>query len=180
MPRKVFVSYRRDDERAMAARIRDRLAAAFGGANVFMDVDNLIAGQRFDRELERALTETDVFLAVIGWRWVELLDERRKSVERDYVREQIAGALKRGILVIPVLIERTLLPRADKLPGRPRLPTSRRHWDDPVPGTRRPLQELQAHQGGARSHLVGLPDGVDEGCAGKGSSQVQVLEGFQR
>ena len=54
MPGKVFVNYRRDDARDMAARIRDRLAATFGDANVFMDVDNLIAGHRFDKALEIA------------------------------------------------------------------------------------------------------------------------------
>jgi TIR domain-containing protein len=72
MPGKIFVNYRRDDARDMAARIRDRLAATFGASNVFMDVDNLLAGQRFDRELEKALGQTDVFLAVIGPRWPEL------------------------------------------------------------------------------------------------------------
>jgi formylglycine-generating enzyme required for sulfatase activity len=116
MAGKIFVNYRRDDERAMAARIRDRLAATFGDANIFMDVDNLLAGQRFDKELEKALNQTDVFLAVIGPRWVELLAERRASGERDYVREEIAGALQRDIVVIPILIERTPLPRADALP----------------------------------------------------------------
>jgi len=115
MPGKIFVNYRRDDARDMAARIRDRLAATFGDANVFMDVDNLLAGQRFDRELEKALGQTDVFLAVIGPRWVELLAERRKSGERDYVREEIAGALQRGIVVIPALVERTLLPHHEAL-----------------------------------------------------------------
>ena len=116
MPGKVFVNYRRDDARDMAARIRDRLAQTFGEANVFMDVDNLRPGQRFDRELEKALAETDAFLAVIGPRWHDLLAERQASGERDYVREEIAGALQRGILVIPVLVERTPLPRANALP----------------------------------------------------------------
>jgi len=55
MPGKVFVKYRRDDVRDMAARIRDRIAATLG--------DNLMAGQRFDRELERALSQTDVLFA---------------------------------------------------------------------------------------------------------------------
>jgi hypothetical protein len=115
MPDKIFVNYRRDDTRDVAARIRDRLANTFGETNVFMDVDNLLAGQRFDRELEKALAETEVFLAVIGPRWMELLAERQSSGEHDYVREEIAGALKRGIVVIPVLVEQTPLPRADAL-----------------------------------------------------------------
>ena len=116
MPGKIFVNYRRDDARDMAARIRDRLAATFGDANLFMDVDNLLAGQRFDKELEKALGQTDVFLAVIGPRWLDLLAERQANGERDYVRKEIAGALQRGIVVIPVLIERTALPRHDTLP----------------------------------------------------------------
>src|SRR5262249_41131841 len=82
---KIFVNYRRDDARDIAARIRDRLAAKFGDANIFMDVDNLLAGQRFDKEPQKALGETDVFLAVIGSRWLELLAERQGSGERDYV-----------------------------------------------------------------------------------------------
>ena len=113
---KVFVNYRREDARDMAARVRDRLANALGNANVFMDVDNLMAGQRFDRELEKALAETGVFLAVIGPRWMELLAQRHASGERDFVREEIAGALARGIVVIPILIEGAPLPRADALP----------------------------------------------------------------
>lgn len=113
---KIFVNYRRDDERAMAARVRDRLAQSFGNRKVFMDVDHLMAGLRFDHELEKALAETDVFLAVIGPRWMELLAARRASGERDYVHEEIAGALKAGIVVIPVLIDGAPLPRADELP----------------------------------------------------------------
>jgi hypothetical protein len=116
MAGKIFVNYRRDDERATAARVRDRLATTFGNANVFMDVDNLMAGQRFDKELEKALTETDVFLTVIGPRWMELFAARQSSNERDYVREEIAGALKRGIVVIPVLVERASLAPGNALP----------------------------------------------------------------
>src|SRR2546423_13847644 len=100
MAGKIFVNYRRDDERATAARVRDRLATTFGNANVFMDVDNLMAGQRFDKELEKALTETDVFLAVIGSRWVELFAGRPSSNERGYGRGGIAGAAKPRILGI--------------------------------------------------------------------------------
>ena len=116
MAGKIFVNYRRDDERAMAARVRDRLAQAFGNANVFMDVDNLMAGQRFDKELEKALAETDVFLAVMGPRWIELFRDRLAKGERDYVREEIVGALKRGIVFIPVMIEGAALPRGEDLP----------------------------------------------------------------
>ena len=116
MLRKIFVSYRRDDERATAARVRDRLASIFGDANIFMDVDNLSAGARFDIELEKALNETAVFLAIIGPRWVELFKARQAAGERDFVLEEVASALQRGVVVMPVLVERTPMPRGEDLP----------------------------------------------------------------
>jgi TIR domain len=117
MPGKIFVNYRRGDDRSTAARIRDRLALAFGDANVFMDVDNMRPGERFDLKLAEALAQTDVFLAVIGPRWQELLTERQTSGQHDFVREEISAALQLGIVIIPVLIEQTPLPRHDALAG---------------------------------------------------------------
>jgi hypothetical protein len=122
MPSKIFVSYRRDDDPIGAARIRDALAARFGGkTSIFMDVDNLLAGQRFEEELAKALARCDVFLAIIGPRWMDLLAAKTASGERDYVRKEIAAALKREIAVIPVRVGREgsmpALPRPDELPG---------------------------------------------------------------
>jgi hypothetical protein len=57
-----------------------------------------------------------VFLAIIGPKWVDLLHERAKSGERDYVREEIAASIARGVLIIPVLIEHTPVPRTEVLP----------------------------------------------------------------
>lgn len=112
----IFINYRRDDARDMAARVHDRVAQAFGQSNLFMDVDKLGAGQRFDLELEKALAQTDVLLAIIGPRWLDILLQRQQSAELDYVVDEIAGALSRGRIVIPVLIDQTQLPRADLLP----------------------------------------------------------------
>ena len=120
MPGKIFVSYRRDDAAGDARGVRDGLVARFGKSNVFMDVDNLLAGQRFDKELAKALTACDVLVAIIGPRWLELLKARIVSEERDYIREEISAALKRGIIVIPARIGREghmpPLPRPEDLP----------------------------------------------------------------
>jgi len=65
-----------------------------------MDVDNLLAGLRFDEELAHALAACDVFLAVvIGPHWLELLKPKASRGDRDYVREEIASALRRKIVV---------------------------------------------------------------------------------
>jgi hypothetical protein len=120
MPGKVFISYRRDDDPNGAARIRDALTAKFGQSSVFMDVDDLLAGLRFDHELAKALATCDVFLAIIGPRWTELLNAKTSSGDRDYVREEIAEAIRRKIVVIPVRVGREgqlpPLPRANELP----------------------------------------------------------------
>jgi len=117
---KVFISYRRDDAPGDARGLCERLASKFGKANVFMDVDNLLAGQRFDRELEKALAQCDVLIAVIGPRWMKLLSAHTRSSERDYVHDEIAAALKRNITVIPALVGRKghmpALPLKDSLP----------------------------------------------------------------
>lgn len=118
---RIFISYRRDDAAADARSIRDRLARKFGESKVFMDVDNLFAGQRFDEELDKALSQSDVLVAIMGRRWVELLAAYRKAGGQDFVCAEVGGALKRSIPVIPVLVGREgqlpPLPRPDELPA---------------------------------------------------------------
>ena len=120
MAGKIFVNYRRDDSAGDARGVRDGLAAKFGKASVFMDVDNLHAGERFDVKLAQALDACDVLIAVIGPRWLEQLKARIASGDRDYVLEEIAAALKRRIIVIPVRVGREgamlTFPRPDELP----------------------------------------------------------------
>lgn len=117
---KIFISYRREDAPGDARGICDRLSRTFGGANVFMDVDRLVAGQRFERELDSALAQCDVLIAVIGSRWAELLAAHAEQGKRDYVREEIAAVLKRDMVVVPVATGREAnippLPSPSNLP----------------------------------------------------------------
>lgn len=113
----LFINYRRDDARAEARSIRDRLALAFGDKHVFMDVDNLRPGQRFDQELAKVLTSCEIFLAVIGPKWLETLKQRQQTGERDYVREEITSALQRGITCIPIVVDGAVLPSPERLPA---------------------------------------------------------------
>lgn len=117
---RIFISYRRDDAPGDATNLYKGLVRRFGKANVFMDVDKLLAGQRFDRELDKALAQCNVLIAVIGPRWMELLSDRARSRERDFVHDEIAAALKRNIVVIPVLIGRE--ERMPSLPPKNDLP----------------------------------------------------------
>ncbi len=121
MPSRIFISYRRDDDPNGAARVHDALAARFGKSSLFMDVDDLLVGLRFDEELAKALAACDVFISIIGGRWMDVLAAKQASGERDYVCEEISGALKRKIAIVPVRIGRegqlAPLPRPDDLPA---------------------------------------------------------------
>ncbi len=119
MADKIFINYRRDNAVATAGRLHDRFSRVFGRGRVFIDVDTIPAGADFVHHLEKHVSECDVLLAVIGPGWLEAKDVRgmrRLDDPQDFVRIEIAAALKRNVLVIPVLIDGAPMPRADQLP----------------------------------------------------------------
>lgn len=113
---KIFICYRRGDAPAIALNIAQRLGMTFGRANVFMDIESLMVGQRFDHQIERSLAQSGVVICIIGSRWLDMLQERSAVGSRDYVRDEVSAALKRKLPVIPVLVDDATLPSADELP----------------------------------------------------------------
>jgi hypothetical protein len=111
---RIFISYRREDV-AHSGRIADRLGNEFGSDNVFMDVDTIPLGSNFVEEINKEIAKCDVLLVPIGSRWLELLDANQTNAE-DYMRVEIAAALKRKIPVIPILADGAKIPPADRLP----------------------------------------------------------------
>jgi TIR domain len=115
----IFISYRRDDSPASAGRLYDRLSNHFASDHIFMDVDNLDLGVDFVEEIQKRVSSCDVLIAVIGRRWLSSSDEegqRRLDNAEDFVRLEIATALKRGVRVIPVLVDGASMPRRPDLP----------------------------------------------------------------
>jgi len=115
---RLFISYRRNDSIGITGRIYDRLQTHFGQASVFMDVDSVPLGVDFRRYLTEAVSRCDALLAIIGDQWIEVRQQsaRRLDDPGDFVRIEIEAALTHNLLVIPVLIGRAAMPRADKLP----------------------------------------------------------------
>jgi hypothetical protein len=116
----IFINYRRDDAPGVAGRLGDRLAKSFSRRAIFMDVDAMRPGLDFVKQLEEQVSKCDVLLAIIGPNWAKAADEkgqRRLDSDRDYVRIEIASALKREIPVIPVLVNGATMPAEDDLPG---------------------------------------------------------------
>jgi TIR domain len=116
---RVFISYRRDDSAGHAGRVHDRLEREFGRDLLFMDVDAIPLGANFLKVLNDEVAKCDVLLAVIGPGWLDARDEnghRRLDSPNDFVRIEIAAALKRDIPVIPILLDGTQVPKAERLP----------------------------------------------------------------
>jgi hypothetical protein len=120
MASKIFISYRRDDSAGTAGRLHDRLAETFGEENLFIDVDNMPAGADFVETLNKQVAICDVFLCTVGPNWLNAKDndgQRRLDQPGDFVRAEIAEALKRNIPVIPVLVDGARVPKDRELPN---------------------------------------------------------------
>jgi formylglycine-generating enzyme required for sulfatase activity len=128
MPR-IFISYRREDSFAHANRVYDRLAAHFGRAEVFIDIDTLRPGVDFVDVLEKAVASCGVLLAVIGKSWLTVTDEdgqSRLTNPGDFVRIEVGAALRGNVYVIPVLVGGARMPKIPELP-EDLAPLARRH-----------------------------------------------------
>jgi hypothetical protein len=114
----IFISYRREESRGDAGRLYDRLALHFGKKQLFRDVDAIAPGDRFPEILNEKLKTCDVLLAVIGPKWLTVRQGKLRRLDdpADYVRREIAAALERKIPVIPVLVGKAFMPRAQELP----------------------------------------------------------------
>ena len=115
----IFISYRRDDSAGYAGRLASDLERVFGDALVFQDVEDIKPGADFVEVIDRAVGTSAVLLAVIGRQWLGATNQagqRRLDDPRDFVRAEIGAALRRDIVVIPVLVEGAAMPRAEQLP----------------------------------------------------------------
>jgi hypothetical protein len=129
----IFVSYRRDDSRDIAGRLVDRLRQEYADEQLFLDIDAIPVGTNFETVLADRLRVCDVLLAVIGPQWVNAKDasgKRRLDEPADYVRREIASALKRNdVRVIPLLVSNATMPRGEDLPDDLKPLTSRQNYE---------------------------------------------------
>jgi hypothetical protein len=87
-------------------------------------VEAIALGSDFREAVEGSLANCGVFLAVIGPTWLNAKapddpsGPRRLDNPGDYVRQEVASALKKGsrLPVIPVLVRGASMPTADQLP----------------------------------------------------------------
>lgn len=115
---RIFINYRRADSEGYVGRLYDHLVKHFDAQDIFMDVTSIEPGADFVQALEDAVAACDVFIAMIGPQWLDAngSGERRIDQWNDFVRIEIASALKQNKLIIPVLVGRARMPAPDDLP----------------------------------------------------------------
>jgi hypothetical protein len=115
----IFLSYRRDDAAGYARAIEGELVQRFGAGRVFMDVDDIGAGQGYAEAIERAVGGATVLLVLIGRHWHGPREGQpsRLNEPGDFVRREVAAALARGMRVIPLLLDGAAMPTEAELPA---------------------------------------------------------------
>jgi hypothetical protein len=119
MPR-VFLSFRKADSRWLRDRVHQALVDRFGAGEVFKSGGSIQPGAEFAAILRRQAAECELMLVLIGPAWLDIrADDGMRLVDRehDWVRTEIATALRAGNRVVPVLLgDDTMLPDAASLP----------------------------------------------------------------
>lgn len=120
---KIFISYRRADTEQVAGRIFDRLAAEYGADKVFFDTDAIPGAVDFRANVQVAIQQSAVLLAIIGRNW--FLGQRGPSLLRklfgerssqDFVQSELEAALQWTVTIIPLLVDGASMPSPKSLP----------------------------------------------------------------
>ncbi len=110
---RIFVSYRKDDAAYAAAGVAAGLARWFEADEVFLDNRSIAVGMVYPPVIRTALQKCTALVALIGPRW---LVGQRINDPNDWVRIELRTAFKRGIAVVPTLLDGATLPAEADLP----------------------------------------------------------------
>lgn len=174
----IFICYRRQDTSGYAGRLHDALVPAVGRDSVFMDIDTLRPGVNFATEIQQTIARTDVVLVLIGPHWADSRDDadhRRLDQPDDYVRQEIATAMRSGVRIVPVLVGGARLPKREMIPDDIRplaelhaVELSDRRWHEDTRQLIQSLTDTPIH-GDADSRIgnrpvnLGFDGAVDDG-----------------
>lgn len=111
----IFICYRRDDNAYPPHIIYTGLKKRYGADSVVLDVDAIPPGTDFREYLYEKIISCDIVIAVIGEKWIDILNQRLSDPE-DFVRIEIQIALKNKIPVVPVLVDSASMPDEKHLP----------------------------------------------------------------
>ena len=115
----IFISYRHADADGPAQHLYEGLQERLGSGRVFKDSGSVQAGADFIDSTEQAVAACDTLLVIIGPDWLDATGrhgQRRLDDPHDVVRREITAALRRGLRIVPVLVEGATMPTTMQLP----------------------------------------------------------------
>jgi len=117
--RRVFISYRREDCWYWASLLGTALTRRLGAPNVFFDIGSIGPGRRFDVEIQARLRASTDVVVLVGPSFLACDDAGRRRIDDpdDFVRCEIAGAVRNRTTVDVVLTGDATLPDSAQLPA---------------------------------------------------------------
>lgn len=106
---RIFINYRSSDA-GWAVHLDNVLSARFGSDRVFRASRSIQPGEDFIDRILSAVESSKVLVAVVGPGWLNATDRtggRALDNERDWVRREIAHALRQRVQVLPLLVDNT-------------------------------------------------------------------------
>jgi hypothetical protein len=117
---RIFLSYRRSDSQAWAGRLADDLRDYFGRDHIYRDLDSNRGAQDYIRQIDEAIAQSRVVIAVIGPAWLGAHTAdgaRRLNEPEDLVRLELSASLAAGKTVVPVLVGGASMPTQRQVPS---------------------------------------------------------------
>jgi TIR domain len=125
---RAFISYRRHDSfikagpdsvpdlqviRNVEAALRD-----VGFTEVFVDTNphSIEAGDNFEARIYQAIADCDLFVPLIGPKWLEAIGEKSSKGDPDIVVREIRGAINEEKEIVPILVDGAEMPPPRSLP----------------------------------------------------------------
>jgi hypothetical protein len=122
-PLKAFVCYRRGDafvgtdasgepDYSFVKNIKEALTRC-GFTDVFLDIDPVSGAMplhHFENRAFDAVTDCDLFVAVVGTKWLALFHERAHEDRRDATLREIRAAVRFEKHILPLLVDGAVMP----------------------------------------------------------------------
>ena len=117
--RRVFISYRRDDCWYWASLLGTALTLRLGAPNVFFDIGSIEPGRRFDTEIQARLRASTDVVVLVGPSFLACDETGRRRIDdpNDFVRREIAVAVRNRTTIDVVLTGDATLPDSTQLPA---------------------------------------------------------------
>jgi hypothetical protein len=118
-PLSAFISYRHDDAFAPSSAFVEKVKSALNKAGfetVFEDFGSIQPGEDFEDRIYRGIANCDLFVPLIGAKWLAILQEKVTRREKDILSREVRDAIRLDKEIIPVLVDGAEMPSQKDLP----------------------------------------------------------------